>query len=86
MAYLDINTLLVGGMGLAVLAIGSGMVAWEVAAFRADRPFFSTWYTRQMYWLTYFCAFLLGATMLLRAALWTVELLLSTQQLPNAQL
>ena len=76
MAYLDINILLVGGLGFGLLAIGSGMVAWEVAAFRADRSFFSTWYTRQMYWLTYFCAFVLGTTMLLRAAIWMVEILL----------
>ena len=76
MAYLDTHTLLVGGLGCAFLAIGSGMVAWEVAAFRADRPFFRTWYTRQMYWLTYFCAFVLGTTMLLRAATWTAEILL----------
>jgi hypothetical protein len=66
------NILLVGGLGLALLAIGSGMVAWEVAAVRSGQPFFRNWYTRQSYWLTYFCTFVLGTTMLLRAAIWMV--------------
>ena len=72
MAYLDINILLVGGLGLALLAIGSGMVAWEVAALKSGRTVFRHWYTMQMYWLTYFCTFVLGAMMMLRAVIWMI--------------
>ena len=78
MANFDTNVLLLTGVALALLAIGSGMVAWEVAAVRSGRPFFRTWYTRQSYWLTYFCAFVLGTALLLRAAIWMVEVLVST--------
>ena len=77
MANFDTNLLLLTGLALAFLAIGSGMVAWEVAAARSGRPFFRNWYTRQSYWLTYFCAFVLGTTLLLRAAIWIVEVLFS---------
>ena len=75
MAYLGINILLVGGLGLGLLAIGSGMVAREVAALKSGRTVFRNWITQLMYWLTYFCAFVLGATMLLRAAIWMVATL-----------
>ena len=68
-----LSVTMVGGMGLALLAIGSGMVAWEVATVRSGRPFFRNWFTRQNYWLSYFCAFVLGTTMLLRAAIWMIE-------------
>jgi H+/Cl- antiporter ClcA len=77
------NLLLLTGVALALLAIGSGMVAWEFAALRPGRHLFRNRYTRQSYWLTYFCAFVLGAVLLLRAAIWWVEVLLSTQRLPD---
>ena len=70
MAYLDTNVLLVGGLGLALLAIGSAMAAREVAALRSGGTVFRNWITQLMYWLTYFCAFVLGATMLLRSVIW----------------
>lgn len=73
MAYLDTNILFVGGLALALLAIVSCMVAWEVAVFKSGRASFRKWYIKQMYWLTYFCAFVLGATMLLRAAIWFLK-------------
>ena len=54
---------------LALLAIGAGMVMSEVAALKSGRRFFRTWYTQQNYWLIYFCAFVLGTALLIRAAI-----------------
>ena len=70
MAYLDTNILLVGGLALALLAIGSAMAAREVAALRSGRTVFRNWITQLTYWMAYFGAFVLGATMLLRAVIW----------------
>jgi hypothetical protein len=39
----------------------------EISAVKTGRRFFRNDYTRQLYWMTYLSAFVLGATMLVKA-------------------
>jgi hypothetical protein len=69
MAYLDTSRLLLAGAALALLALGSWMALAEAAALRAGRPYLTSWVKKQNYWMAYFCAFVLGATLLLKATI-----------------
>jgi hypothetical protein len=65
----DINVLLLVGAAVALFVITAGMVMRELAATRRGDHFFRSWSSRLAYWLTYFCTFVLGSTLLLKAIL-----------------
>jgi hypothetical protein len=66
---LDVNHLLLLAMAAALLFVAVIMVMWELSAKVSERPFFRSWMTQQVYWLTYFSAFILGVVLLLKALL-----------------
>jgi hypothetical protein len=63
---MDSFLLLLGGAVL--LAIAAAMVLLERAALAADRRFVRNDYTQQTYWMIYLSFAVLGATLLLKAA------------------
>jgi hypothetical protein len=69
MPFLDANFILVLMGGLALVALGCVMVIFEISSQRSGRPFLSVWYKAQLYWLAYFCAFVLGTALLIKAVL-----------------
>lgn len=63
------DSILLTAAGLVIFGAASGMVVMEVAALRSGRPFFKNDYTRQTYWMTYLSLYVLGTSLLLKAAI-----------------